>query len=80
MVNIYDPHINEYDISIEKILKNSSLVLILADHDEFKNLNFDYLIKYMDNPIIFDTKNIIDSDNIPNEISLFNFGNIYFEE
>ena len=80
VVNIYDPHINEYDISIEKILKNSSLVLILADHDEFKNLNFDYLIKYMDNPIIFDTKNIIDSDNIPNEISLFNFGNIYFEE
>ena len=73
-VEIYDPHVgNEYS-NFEKTIKNASLCLILADHDDFKDLDYDLMINSMKMPIIFDTKYII--DETPEKITLFNLGNI----
>ena len=74
-IGIYDPHVeNGAYKSLKDAVENASLCLILADHDEFKNLDYEILIKEMDNPIILDTKNII--KDAPEEITLFNFGNL----
>ncbi len=75
-VGIHDPHVTgDKFLSLEEALKDASIALILADHDEFKKLDYGLFKENMENPIIFDTKNII--DDVPDYIKLFNFGNLY---
>ena len=75
-VAIHDPHFDnpEY-VSFDEAIKDSSLILILADHDQFKDLDYEKIEKEMRTPIIFDTKNILkESDE---GVELINFGNLY---
>jgi len=75
-IAIHDPHINNKNyLDLEEAVANASIALILADHDEFKNLDYDLLKHKMKDKIIFDTKNII--KEVPEGIELFNFGNLY---
>jgi UDP-N-acetyl-D-mannosaminuronic acid dehydrogenase len=75
-IAIHDPHIeNPNFVSLDEATKDADLILVLCDHDEFKNLDFDLISKNMHNPTIFDTKNII--KEVPNEINLINYGNLY---
>ena len=75
-ISIHDPHIeNEDFVSLDEATKSSDLILILCDHDEFKNPDYDLISKNMKNPIIFDTKNII--NEVPENIKLYNYGNLY---
>ncbi|OWT33810.1 UDP-N-acetyl-D-mannosamine dehydrogenase [Methanobrevibacter sp. 87.7] len=74
-IGIYDPHVENSDYeSLENAVKDASLCLISADHDEFKDLDYNIIIKKMEDSIIFDTKNII--KDVPKEVKLFNFGNL----
>ncbi|MGN7939447.1 nucleotide sugar dehydrogenase [Virgibacillus sp. 6R] len=72
----YDPHVNlewvEQDM--EKAVKDSSLVLILTDHNEFKEFNGSEFAG-MATKQIFDTKNIVKQS--PSDVSYINFGNLY---
>lgn len=58
----YDPHVEldfvEHDMS--HAVKDASLVLILSDHSEFKNLSDSHFDK-MKHKVIFDTKNVVKS-------------------
>ena len=75
-ISVHDPHIDNPDFSsFEDAVKDAKLILILCDHDEFKNLDYDYIKENMASPVIFDTKNII--KEVPGEIELFNYGNLY---
>ena len=75
-ISIHDPHIkNENYVSFDEATKDADLILILCDHDEFKYLNYNLIAKNMKKAIIFDTKNII--NEVPNEITLYNYGNLY---
>ncbi|WP_406534474.1 nucleotide sugar dehydrogenase [Methanobrevibacter sp.] len=75
-IAIHDPHIDKPNfVSFDDAIKDSNLILVLCDHDEFKNLDYDLIKKSMESPIIFDTKNII--KEVPKEIKLFNYGNLY---
>ena len=75
-IAIHDPHITNPDfVSLDEATKDANLILVLCDHNEFKNLDYDLISKNMDNPIIFDTKNII--KEVPNGIKLYNYGNLY---
>ena len=75
-IAIHDPHIeNPNFVSFEEAVKDANLILVLCDHDEFKNMDYDYINKNMTEAIIFDTKNII--KEVPSEIKLFNYGNLY---
>ena len=75
-ITIHDPHIeNPNFVSLDDATKDADLILILCDHDEFKNLDYESILKNMENPIIFDTKNII--KEVPSEIKLFNYGNLF---
>ena len=75
-IAIHDPHIDNPDfVSFDDAVKDGNLILVLCDHDEFKNLDYDLIKNSMKNPIIFDTKNII--KEVPQEIKLYNYGNLY---
>ena len=72
-IAIHDPHIdNPNFVSFKDAVSNAALILILCDHNEFKNL--DYTLIHEDT-IILDTKNII--YKVPDKIKLYNYGNLY---
>ena len=74
-IQIFDPHVeNEEYHDFNNAIENASLCLVLADHDEFKDMDMNLLIRKMKNPIIFDTKNIV--SNVPKEVILYNLGNL----
>jgi UDP-N-acetyl-D-mannosaminuronic acid dehydrogenase len=75
-VRAFDPHV-ELDWvteNIETAVDNSDLILILTDHNEFKELEFDRLTK-MTNKRILDTRNVV--HNAPENFEYINFGNLY---
>ena len=75
-IAIHDPHIeNPNFTSFNEAVKDADLILVLCDHNEFKHLDYDYISENMTEPVIFDTKNII--KEVPDEIKLFNYGNLY---
>lgn len=72
----YDPHVSlsfvEQDL--DKALDGSNLVLILSDHNQFKELT-DEAFNKMNNKQIFDTKNIVQKHS--DDIAYINYGNLY---
>lgn len=75
-IAIHDPHFDNPDyLDLDEATKDSSLVLILTDHNQFKDLDYKLLSKNMKTKLIFDTKNII--KETPEDITLINFGNLY---
>lgn len=74
-VNTYDPHVKmdfvEKDLA--EAVTDSSLVLVLSDHSEFKTLT-DTDFSTMKDKVIFDTKNVV--PNKFEEVKYFNYGNI----
>ena len=75
-IAIHDPHIkNDEFVSLDDATKGADLILILCDHNEFKNLDYELILKNMEKPVVFDTKNII--NEVPDEITLYNYGNLY---
>ncbi|AJI22915.1 nucleotide sugar dehydrogenase [Priestia megaterium] len=75
-VRAFDPHVEqEWVVSdIKDAVQNSDLVLILSDHNEFKELNWDEL-NGMSTKQIFDTKNIV--TNRSDNFSYINYGNLH---
>ena len=59
----------------DEATKDSSLILILTDHNQFKDLDYETINKNMKTKIIFDTKNII--KDVPEDVTLINYGNLY---
>jgi len=62
-VNIYDPHVTEFPYtlsSMEDAVRGSDCIVLVTDHDLFKEVNPGKL--NMRNKNIFDTRNILDSD------------------
>lgn len=73
-LKVYDPHVDYKDnLSFKEAIKDTSLCLVLTDHSEFKNINYEVLKSNMQNPIIFDTKNIIKHHK---NIVLYNYNNL----
>lgn len=74
-VRAYDPHVKN-DMIMEDIteaLNKSDLIVVLTDHNEFKELNVNDLDS-MNHKYIFDTKNIV---NITSKnVQYINFGNL----
>ena len=72
-ISIHDPHIdNPNFVSFKEAVSEADLILILCDHNEFKNLDYTLIDE---DTVIFDTKNII--YKVPEKIKLYNYGNLY---
>jgi UDP-N-acetyl-D-mannosaminuronic acid dehydrogenase len=80
-LKIFDPYVKRDRVDFpllnqEKALDGSELLLILTDHNEFKQLNESIILKQMKVPVIFDTKNIVQPFISP-EVLFFNYGNLH---
>jgi UDP-N-acetyl-D-mannosaminuronic acid dehydrogenase len=78
-VAIYDPYIeidNHQFMDMKQAVSGAHLILVLTDHDEFKNLDYDSLAKSMDQPMIFDTRNCVEHDKY-STLTVVNFGSLY---
>lgn len=75
-IAIYEPHIERDNfVDFNEAIQGSNLILILADHNEFKEMDYESIKDKMETPIIFDTKNIL--EEVPKGIELYNYGNLY---
>ncbi|SFK18393.1 UDP-N-acetyl-D-mannosaminuronic acid dehydrogenase [Halobacillus dabanensis] len=76
-VRAYDPHVDKafVESDIKEAVKGSDLILLLTDHNEFKELDWNMLEAFMNNTQVFDTKNIV--RNVNEEVAYMNFGNLH---
>ena len=80
-IALHDPHVesNKWNfVSAEESVRNSDLILVLADHDEFKTLNYSELARKMKTPQLFDTRNCVQKEVANCDgMNVINFGNLY---
>ncbi|TDM12400.1 nucleotide sugar dehydrogenase [Macrococcus lamae] len=72
----YDPHVqlDFIERDLNAALQDSSLIVVLSDHSEFKQLD-EVALNPMKDAIIFDTKNVIKTKF--NSARYLNYGNLY---
>ncbi len=76
-IAIHDPHVEDKKYcTFKEAIDDAHICLVLSDHAEFKNLNFELINEKMRKPIIFDTKNIISEKNLKENVKIVNYGNI----
>ncbi|WP_026581956.1 nucleotide sugar dehydrogenase [Bacillus sp. J33] len=75
-VRAFDPHVQlDWVINeMEKAVNGSDLIVVLSDHNEFKNLEAANLTG-MNNIRIFDTKNVVKS--VADGVDYINYGNLH---
>jgi UDP-N-acetyl-D-mannosaminuronic acid dehydrogenase len=75
-VRSFDPHVKRDFVceNMEEAVDNSDIILILADHNEFKELDYRTL-NLMRNKQIFDTKNTVKTRHI--DFDYITLGNLY---
>jgi len=80
-VVLHDPYAtsDEYEfVSAEESVTGADLVIILADHDEFKRLDYNSLAGEMRKSMLFDTRNCVQPDVVAcNKMEIINFGNLH---
>ncbi|MBC1474820.1 nucleotide sugar dehydrogenase [Listeria grandensis] len=76
-VRVFDPHVAELPLTGEEACEGSSLILVLSDHDEFRNIPTSYTDRMRDATIL-DTKNIVQS--VGTNVNYVNYGNLYKEK
>lgn len=76
-LQVFDPHVdNKEYVNLETAVKDSDLVLVLTDHNEYKDMNLKAMANLMRRPVLFDTKNIV-APQIGSGLEVINFGNLY---
>jgi UDP-N-acetyl-D-mannosaminuronic acid dehydrogenase len=75
-IRSYDPHVKKDFVyeDLDEAINKSDLIVILTDHNEFKDLDWEKL-NLMNQKQIFDTKNVV--KNSPEDVKYINFGNLY---
>ncbi|CAK8582457.1 nucleotide sugar dehydrogenase [Priestia megaterium] len=75
-IRAFDPHVEQdwVEQDIKEAVRNSDLVLVLTDHNEFKELNWSEL-EGMATKRIFDTKNVV--ANRSDDFGYINYGNLH---
>lgn len=76
-VAIYDPHVqNSAYVGLEEAVTDADLVVILTDHNEYKNMDLKMIASKMRHAMLFDTRNIVKED-LGSGLTIVNYGNIY---
>ena len=76
-LQVFDPHVdNEEYVDLETAVTDSDLVLVLTDHNEYKEMDLKAISNLMRRPVLFDTKNIV-TPQIGSGLEVINFGNLY---
>lgn len=66
-VSVYDPYVKTHKYQEKGIIeatRNSDLIILAVNHDEFKELPLDEMAKVMRNRNFFDTRNFVDREYV----------------
>lgn len=76
-VRVYDPHVSnpEY-VDLDTAVSGADLVLVLTDHNEYKNMDHKHISSMMRTPMLFDTRNMI-KEQEGSGLTIINYGNLY---
>ncbi|UOK57871.1 nucleotide sugar dehydrogenase [Bacillus sp. OVS6] len=79
-VAVHDPHVHQQQVSfdlysLEDAVKNAECILVLTDHNEFKQLDEQVIINNAKRAVIFDTRNCVNVQS--KDINYYNFNNLY---
>ncbi|SIS41423.1 nucleotide sugar dehydrogenase [Salimicrobium flavidum] len=63
-VACHDPHVKEQQVplrlsSLEEALEQADVALVLADHNEYKEMDTSVFAKHMNTPVVLDTRNCL---------------------
>jgi UDP-N-acetyl-D-mannosaminuronic acid dehydrogenase len=78
-IRTFDPHVRQEQVtfelsSFEDAIDGAHLVVVLADHNEFKALKADSLAAKMATPVVLDTKNCVTIES--NNVEVYKLGNL----
>lgn len=78
-ITVHDPHINQDQVkfklsSFSEAILDAECILVLTDHNEFKQLNEEEILEKMKKPLVFDTRNCVEIENPA--IHYMSFGNL----
>jgi UDP-N-acetyl-D-mannosaminuronic acid dehydrogenase len=77
MVQVYDPHVpNDEYVDLDTAVQHADIVVILTDHNEYKNMDHKHIASLMKTPVLFDTRNIIKQQE-DSGLTIVNYGNLY---
>lgn len=79
-VATYDPYVKQEQVdfnlsSYNDALKDADIMVILTDHNEFKELDWEEISRMMRTVNVLDTKNCV--RNVNEKVNYYNFGNLY---
>ena len=76
-VAVYDPHVNnpEY-VDLDTAVTDADIIVVLTDHNEYKNMNLADIASKMKHPVLFDTRNIVHGED-GTGLTVVNYGNLY---
>ena len=78
-VALHDPHVQPSKmpvVSAEEAVKDAHLILILTDHQEFKEMDYNVLTKHMEKNMVFDTRNLVQPE-LNKQVQVINLGNVH---
>lgn len=76
-VQVYDPHVANPDyVDLDTAVTDADLVVVLTDHNEYKNMDHKHIASLMKTPVLFDTRNII-KEQTDSGLAIVNYGNLY---
>lgn len=76
-VQVYDPHVmNPEYVDLDTAVTGADLVLVLTDHNEYKNMDHKHIASLMRTPMLFDTRNII-REQPDSGLTVINYGSLY---
>lgn len=76
-VAVHDPHVKHPSfVSLEDAVEGADILLVLTDHNEFKNMDHAAIAAKMRTPQLLDTKNII-KPQAGSGLQVINYGNLY---
>jgi UDP-N-acetyl-D-mannosaminuronic acid dehydrogenase len=63
VVAIHDPYVTEFSNSVDQIISDSDAIVLMVGHDQYRSMDLPALREKVNNPIIIDTRNIIDKNS-----------------
>lgn len=76
-VAIYDPHVEKEEfVTLDEAVDGADIVLILTDHNEYKDMDHKAIAEKMRHAVLFDTRNIIKVQE-GSGLEIINYGNLY---
>jgi UDP-N-acetyl-D-mannosaminuronic acid dehydrogenase len=63
-VAVHDPYVKGYSDELEKVVTGSDCVVVMAAHDQYRDLNLENLKTQLRMPVLVDGRNIFEKEKV----------------